>query len=151
MRKLWSTILMVTVFILMLGGTVGCVSGLNSTTDMWNAAGPVSKAVFFNEVYSEQWDQYLVVIGYAIGLTADEVEVMAKSDPVKLKGLLDASKLSKEAREMLRHKKAILKKVEKPIDIFSDLANSGLNPTESQEEFIVELLNQLKYKMYMSQ
>ncbi len=148
MKKILS-ILMVAILALMLGGIVGCPATLSNTAQMWDAADPVSKAVFFNEVYSEQWDQYLVVIAFAVNLTADEVEALAKSDPVKLKGLIDESKLSREAREMLRHKKAMLKKVEAPIDIFSDLANAGLTPTATQEEFIVNLLNQLKYKAYM--
>ena len=149
MKKILS-VLMIAILALMLGGTVGCVPTLNSTAQMWDTAGPVSKAVFFNEVYTEQWDQYITVIAFAVNLTPDEVGVMAKLYPERLKGLIDASKLSEEAKIMLRHKKAILKKVDAPIDIFTDLANAGLTPTAEQEEFIVNLLNQLKMKAYMA-
>jgi len=150
MKKILS-ILMVAILALVLGCQVGCVPALNSTAQMWDAADPVSKAVFFNEVYTEQWDQYIKVVSYAVNLTPDEVKVMAKLDPVKLKGLVDSSELTDEAKKTLRHKKAILKKVETPIDIFTDIANAGLAPTVEQEEFIVNLLNELKYKAYMAQ
>ena len=148
MKKILS-ILMVVLFAFTLGGVAGCVPGLTNTKAMWDASSPKSKAVFFNEVYTQNYDEYLAVLGMAVGLTADEVKVVAKLDPVKLKGMIAASSLNEDAREVLRYKKAFLKKLELPIDIFSDIAVVGLAPTPEQERIIVELLNQLKYKAYM--
>ena len=150
MKRISLTLVLLATFLFMtLGGVVGCgPMHLNDTAKMWDAADPISKAVFFNEVYTEQWDEYTVVIAFAVELTPDEVEVMAKRDPEGLKKLTDKSKLSKDARQVLRYKKKILVALDKPIDIFSDLANVGLTPTPEQEKVIVELLNQLKYKAY---
>jgi hypothetical protein len=112
----------------------------------------MSKAVFFNEIYSEQWDEYLVVIAVSIDRMPDEVEAMTQTEAgrVELQNLVKNSNLSEEARIALRAKKKIMKKVEKPIDDFSDLAKVGLKPSPEQEKFIVDLLNQLKYRAYMN-
>ncbi len=148
MKKILS-ILTAVVLIFMLGGIAGCIPGLTNTKAMWDASSPKSKAVFFNEVYTDNYNEYLTVVGMAVGLTADEVKVVAKLDPAKLKAMVAASKLSEDAKEVLRYKKAFLKRLELPIDVFTDIAVVGLTPTPEQEKIVVELLNQLKYKAYM--
>ena len=135
MRKFLS-ILMVVFLAFMLGSTAGCIQGVNNTKAMWDASSSKSKAVFFNEVYTEQYDEYLTVVGFAVGLTGDEVKVVAKLDPEKLKAMIGASNLSDDAKEVLRYKRALLKRLETPIDVFSDLAVVGLTPTPEQEKIV---------------
>jgi hypothetical protein len=143
MRKLFSMMAVATLLLVLVScGTV------QTPVQTWNALDPQGKALILNEEYNEQYDSYLEVIGYALGLTTSEVKVMAKADPVGLKAMIDASDLNDEARNMLRKKKVLLQDLEDAIDIFTDIALAGDIPPQEQEKYILDLLNKLKYGMY---
>lgn len=146
MRKLFSKLMVATLAMLLLGGVVGC--GMDYVK-MWQAANPKAKAVFFNEIYNEQWNAYIDVIAMATNLTPLQVQAMSITDPEGLKALIDASPLTEAAKATLRYKKELLQQVEVPIDAFTDLAKAGIAPSPQQEKLILDLLNKLKYRAYM--
>ena len=140
-------ILMIVAFAL--GGLGGC-AGMKAA-EMWQKADPMTKAIFFVETYNSQFNQYISIVAMATGMTGTEVLMMMEENPAELQRRLDASKLSKEARQVLRYKKDLLSKLDKPIDVFVAIAQTGIAPNAEQEQIIMDLLNQLKYKAYMMQ
>ena len=78
MRKTLSTMLMVIIAFML----VGCAT---DQANLWKNAAPQEKAIFLLEVYNTQWDNYIDIIAYSTGLTAEQVKYMAKNEPEKLK------------------------------------------------------------------
>ena len=141
MRKTLSTLLMVIVAFVL----VGCGP---KQAQLWKNAAPQEKAIFLLEVYNTQWDNYIDIIAYSTGLTAEQVKYMAKNEPEKLKEAIDNSSLTDEARATLRYKKDILSKIDMPVEEFAKLAKAGLPTSAEQEQFIIEMLNKLKMRAY---
>jgi hypothetical protein len=142
MKKILSTILVIIVAFV-LGGCAGA-----DIATLWQKANPKEKAIFLLETYNTQYDQYIDVIAYSTGMTADQIKYLAKADPVMLKEAIDSSTLTEEAKMTLRHKKSILIKLDAPLEEFGRAAMAGLPTSAEQERFILELLNKLKYRAY---
>ena len=143
MKKKLMALMLCVVFAL-----TGCMAGMKAA-EMWKAASPKSKAVFFVETYNDQFDQYVSIVGMATGLTPSQVMLMMDTDPAGLQAKLDSSNLSDDARAVLKYKKDLLVQLSEPIDVFAALAQAGLEPTPEQERVIINLLNKHKYKAYM--
>ena len=141
MRKTLSTMLMVIVAFVL----VGCAT---DSATLWKNAAPQEKAIFLLEVYNTQYDNYIDIIAYSTGLTAEQVKYMAKNEPEKLKEAVDNSTLTDEARKTLRYKKDILAKIDEPVEEFGRIAKAGLPTSAEQEQFIIEMLNKLKMRAY---